>query len=399
MTPGAGRREFSESGYNYRLYLPYLMHVSVLQAVIAVSRVATSYRTIELDLPVFWLGAISGSFAVLPMVLAVPLGRWLDRGRDAEAVWVGSFFILLACIGLWLTSGSQWTLIMSTALLGVGHLCIMAGHQTLALRCAEPRHRDAVFGSYMVLVAIGQGAGPLLVGWYGQGLKIAPSEPLFRLCVYASAFAFVTAFSMYRAPPAPPKSQAKPRVPIRDLLAIQGFTAMMLASVMTVTSLDLLIVYLPLLGTERNIEAGVIGILLTIRSVTTMVARMFFLPMVRLLGRVPLMVVCLVAGGVAFILMGLPVPVWLLGVATVLLGFGMGVAATLALSSVVELAPAEAQGSAVTLRITGNRVGQVTLPMLGGLIAAAAGAAGIMAIIGAALCLTGAAVAMSRRRA
>ena len=399
MTAAGARSEFSASGYNWRLYLPYLVHVCIAQAIIAIARVATTYRAIELDLPVIWIGAISGCFALLPMVLAVRLGRWLDKGRDSETVWAGSGLMLVSTFGLWQFSHSPWFLALFTATLGVGHLCIMAGHQTLAMRCSEPRNRESVFGMYMVLIAIGQGMGPLLIGWIGQGLRIAPSDPLFRISVYAAVVMCSIAFLLYRAPPKPAQSKEKPRVPIATLLRIRGFTAFLLASVMTVTSLDLLIVYLPLLGTERGIDAGTIGVLMTIRSVTTMLSRMLFARLVGIFGRTPLVISCLLAGGFAFVLMAAPVPVWAIGVSSILIGYGMGLAATLSLSGVVDLAPPEAQGTAVTLRITGNRIGQVALPLLGGFIAAAAGAAGVMAIIGGALGLSGFAVWASQRRA
>ena len=61
-------------------------------------------------------------------------------------------------------------------------------------------------------------------------------------------------------------------------------------------------------------------------------------------------------------------------------------------------APPQAQGTAVTLRITGNRIGQMTLPMLGGLAASASGAAGIMVCIGLAIMATGWAVFASQRQ-
>ena len=51
----------------------------------------------------------------------------------------------------------------------------------------------------------------------------------------------------------------------------------------------------------------------------------------------------------------------------VVLGFAMGIASTLTLSGVVYLAPAEAYGTALTLRMTGNRVGQIVFPALAGL--------------------------------
>jgi MFS family permease len=105
-----------------------------------------------------------------------------------------------------------------------------------------------------------------------------------------------------------------------------------------------------------------------------------------------LMIICLMISAVAFCLLVVPGPVWLVGLSTILIGLGLGIAATLSLSSVVELAPKEARGTAVTLRITGNRVGQVTLPMLGGALAAALGAGGILATIGLAIGMSGFAV-------
>jgi len=43
--------------------------------------------------------------------------------------------------------------------------------------------------------------------------------------------------------------------------------AIIMASVVTVTSLDLLVIYLPLIGAERHVDASDIGMLLAIRSV------------------------------------------------------------------------------------------------------------------------------------
>ena len=60
----------------------------------------------------------------------------------------------------------------------------------------------------------------------------------------------------------------------------------------------------------------------------------------------------------------------------IVLGFAMGIASTLTISGVVHIAPAEAYGTALTLRMTGNRIGQVMFPALSGLLAAATGVAG-----------------------
>jgi hypothetical protein len=46
----------------------------------------------------------------------------------------------------------------------------------------------------------------------------------------------------------------------------------------------------------------------------------------------------------------------------------------------------------MSMRISGNRIGQVVLPLLAGVVAAAAGAAGVLVLIGLGLAASGAAV-------
>ncbi len=388
----------STSGYYNRLYYPFLIHVVILQAVIALARVATTYRSVELDLPVFWLGIITGSFALLPVFLAVPLGRWLDRGLDAQIIWLGTTAILTGCVALLLLAHSVLPILLATIFIGVGHLCIMAGHQTFAMRCGPPQLRDHIFGTYMVAIAIGQGMGPLFVWWIASGQAVAPSEPLFKLSIASSALALLLCVLLPPAKSGSARTQTGQRVPVKNLLVIHGFLPTMFASVMTVTSLDLLVVYLPLLGLERNIDAGLIGSLLALRSLASMVSRIFFASLLAILGRMPLMITSLLISAFAFCLLLAPGPVWLVGLSTILIGLGLGIAATLSLSSVVELAPIEARGTAVTLRITGNRIGQVTLPVVGGGLAAALGAGGILATIGVAIGMSGLAVWVSYMR-
>src|SRR5258708_27641319 len=65
---------------------------------------------------------------------------------------------------------------------------------------------------------------------------------------------------------------------------------------------------------------------------------------------------------------------------------------TTTMSGIVDLAPPAARGTALSLRITGNRVGQVLVPFLASLIAVAAGTAGILLVIAFTLAASGTAV-------
>ena len=108
---------------------------------------------------------ISATFAILPIFLAVWVGRFMDRGNDAQACWIGAALMVVACAGFRYGAGSVTTLLPLMALLGISHLFMMASQQMLCIRCAGPRARDAVFGNYLVASAIGQGLGPYIIAW------------------------------------------------------------------------------------------------------------------------------------------------------------------------------------------------------------------------------------------
>src|SRR5262245_65968381 len=83
----------------YRFVIPLLLTALCEQIVTSLMRITTSYRAVELDLSVVWLGIITAFFAVLPMATAVKIGRFIDRGNDARTAWIGGVVLVVACVG------------------------------------------------------------------------------------------------------------------------------------------------------------------------------------------------------------------------------------------------------------------------------------------------------------
>jgi predicted MFS family arabinose efflux permease len=385
------------SDVDYRLLVPLLANSAVIQAVYAIERVTTSYRAIALDLPVVWIGVISATFAILPIFLAVWVGRYLDRGNDAQACWIGAVLMVAACAGFRFLAGSITTLLLFMALLGISHLFMMASQQMLCIRCSGPRGRDAAFGNYVVSSAIGQGLGPYVVAWIGGTATLPPTRPLFAIALFISVISLVTAAAIRPAPKhmmPPPNREV---VPVRTLLRQRGLMAVLVASVITITSQDLLTIYLPLLGAEQNIDVRSIGGLLTVRSIASLVSRLGYTRILRLIPRQPLTLITMTGAALGFTCFALPIPLSAMYAAMTFLGLALGIATTLSLTNVVDLASAAAMGTVMSLRITGNRLGQVAVPFIASLIAAATGVAGIFAIIAASLAASGASVHFSRQ--
>lgn len=371
---------------------PFLLHAMLIQFILSLTRVTTSYRVIELDLPLVWYGLISSGYALLPIFLAVPLGRYIDRGNDARAIWIGSGLLVAAGLGFCFVATSAVPILLLTVLSGIGHLFLMAGHQIYSVRCAGPIGREAVFGNYMVALAMGQMCGSLTISWMAQGQVVPPTSMLFVLALLIAAAAFALSFAIRPEVISLTDFAPPPVSGVAEILRVPGLAVVLLASVVTVSAIDLLIAYLPLLAVERNITAGQVGILLTIRAMATIAARIFHSRALRLLGRASATLVSMLAGAVGFWILAAPVPVELMYAGMVMLGMGMGLAVTLCLSNVVDVAPVHARGMAMTLRLTGNRIGQFIVPFGAGVVASSTGAGGILFIIGLSVAASGLAV-------
>src|SRR5437660_10011448 len=233
-----------ESDIDYRLLIPFLAHVMLIQTLILVVRTTTSYLGSELGLAGLWLGIIAAGFAIIPVLTALQVGRWIDRGNDARATWLGSALVFTACSGFWAWPRSAMHLLGFSVLLGFGHMFCTAGHQMLAARSGGKRSRETALGYYMVAASIGQGLGPFVVGWLGGAAALPPTGLLFAISLAISAASVIVAVLIRPAAAKTARHDPGDFIPIGRLLALRGFAAVMVPSVARVTALDLLVIYL-----------------------------------------------------------------------------------------------------------------------------------------------------------
>jgi predicted MFS family arabinose efflux permease len=323
------------SEVDYRLLVPVLINSTLIHTVVAILRVTTSYRAVELDLSIIWLGVISATFAIFPIFLAVWVGRFIDRGNDAVTAWTGSGLIAVAAAGF-AVFPSAAALLAFTAVLGTGHLFMMAAQQMLCLRSGGPRAMDKVFGNYMVAAAIGQGLGPFIVGWAGGAATLPPTHRLFTIALIVAVVTFAIALTIRPARALPHHTEGGALVPVTALLRQPGVSAVIVAGVFIVTAQDLVVIYLPILGAERSIDVNVIGALLTVRAGLSMVSRVMYARMVVACGRDPLMVACTFVAALAFAVLALPIPLAAMYLAMAVMGFTLGIATTLSVTTVVD---------------------------------------------------------------
>jgi len=363
-------------------------HAVLVQAVTFVLRPTATYRAVELDVPTHWLGALAASFAIVPLVLAVPSGHAADRFGERRVMVVGSLLVLHSSAAFVLLADSVGGIVLASVVLGLGHLCSVVGQQAMVAN-GTPRERyDTAFGHYTFATSVGQAVGPGLIVLFGGEATIPRTSDIF---VWATGLTVVLVVLSLLLPRTRGHAGTVDGAggSVRDLLRKPGLVRALTVSCVVLAAVDITLVYLPALGAERGIAAGTVGLLLTLRATASMTSRLFLGRLVAWMGRRRLLLGSLALSATSLALTPVPMPLWLLGVVVVLVGLGLGAGQPLTMSWLAETTPPGMRGRAMSLRLTGNRLGQVLVPSAAGVLAVGAGASGVLVLTAAGLASVG----------
>nr|WP_269329731.1 MFS transporter [Kineosporia babensis] len=349
----------------------------------------------EIDTPAAWLGVLSACFAIAPLILALPSGAVVDRIGEGNTAMIGGVLITASAVVLALTGNSVIALAVGTCLLGVGHLGSVVAQQTLVANSTSQASKlDSAFGYYTFAASLGQAIGPAALVLFSRGGAVPETQQIFITCSVAGLALLLLAALLRRSEAGAHPADDETATGLGSLLRLPGLAQALLTSSVVLAAVDITLVYLPALGTQRDINASFIGILLTIRGLSSMTTRLFLGRLTGLFGRRNVLVGGTLAAAGALLAMALPVPLWLAGMLMALAGLGLGVGQPITMSWLAASAPPGARGRAMSLRLVGNRAGQVVIPSAAGALAAGAGASGVLGITGAGLLL----IAVSARR-
>lgn len=378
MGPGGNR------GWLLRLVIAF----SFAQGAVSMARPAVSYRALALGADERAIGVIAGVYALLPLFAAVPLGRRTDHGRCAPLLPVGVVLISGGCAlsGL---ANSLWAMAIWSGVMGLGHLCFVIGAQSLVARQSAPHEQDRNFGHFTIGASLGQLVGPIAAGALIGGSDMAGTSALALLVAGAGgAVALTSLWRIESRTTSKSRTERADRVPVQRILRARGVPAGIFVSLAVLSATDILTAYLPVVGEHRGIAPSVIGLLLSLRAAATIACRLVLTPLLRLLGRSLLLTVTCLLAAVLCAGIALPVPVWALALMLAALGFCLGVGQPLSMTTVVQAAPDGARSTALALRLTGNRLGQVAAPATAGLVAGIAGVAAPFVMLGGLLFLS-----------
>lgn len=417
-----------------RRWLYLLIAAAILtQGGLNLIRPVTTYKLVALGADSFLVGAVTAFYALVPLATAVWLGRMSDRIPNLRPM-VALGAVVLAAGTAALALGSSFVVIaIGSAVLGLGHLLFTIAGQAEIARRSTPAEMDRGFGWFTAAFSVGQMIGPLIAGailgselvstsarlhdvnvalWVGFAMTLA-AAPLFvsrrdsktrhRLKTQESTTTQLgsrdsltsgdtgesnetrDAASAQAPDNANAAPQAAPEKPtILRILRTRGVMSHMFASLALLGMLDILTAFLPLLGEEAGISPAAVGLLLALRGSASIVSRVLLPWLSAHFSRSTLLLWSLYGAGFS-----LAIPPLLLaafppaqgGELTLLLsglfmltgGIFLGMGQPLTMTEISTSVPASWRGSALAVRLMGNRLGQVALPLLAGVFAAPLG--------------------------
>lgn len=371
-----------------------------LRRVLAISTLSTmsmnalrpmiAYRALALGAGPFEVGLIAASFSLLSVVVALPIGRLVDR-FGAGRFEVGAMLLLLGASLAAVVVDSLIGLAAVATVLGLGQTVNLVAQQTTVANWGGRAGRDERYGMYTQAASIGQLIGPAIAGGLAGGavfsaLGVHPEfsnqqAPVFLMAALCTGLAGIVAIPLARhrepdrASSTDTDSGAAFGPTARRVLTRPGMLRAMLLSIVVVTSIDVLVAYLPVYGEEHGIAVGLIGLLLSVRAAAGLLSRSLMGRLLRALGRQRLLAGGLSLAGAGMLLLAIAPHPLLLVAAMAMFGLGAGLGQPITIAWVADQSPRSERATAIGIRLMGNRLALLTMPLLMGFIAGSAGIA------------------------
>lgn len=375
--------------------------IFLLQVAVTLARPVSTYRMLALGADGTTLGLTAACFAVPPILLAVGFGRWTERHHPAVLLGVGLAISAVAAFGL-MAAEAIPALAIATTALGIGHMSATIGGQSIMAQAQSTLARISRFGTLTTASALGQIIGPVLGGVI-IGHSDEPSLGSTSSALLVAAWVFVGALPVAvlamrtRIQKSTVRTGRAERV--WRLLRRPGMPAALMTSFSAKSGIDLLLVYVPLLGAAVGLTSSQVGILLGISSSGALLARAATPIFVRRIPTLNLTVVATVVAATCLLVVGLSHHLTPMMIAMSVLGFALGLSQTTTMDWVVNLVDDTSRGSALGLRVATNRVGQACVLFAAGAASQVWGVETAFALLAAVMFATAGAGIVSARRA
>ena len=350
-----------------------LINVALAQASIYVMRPMITYRALENGASGYQIGLIASIYALVPLLIAVQMGRWVGRIGEVPLLLAGCVsFIALGISFAFLNNIAA--IAAATALAGIAHLSNVAASQAMVASRSPHELQDQNFGYFSFSTSMGHTFGPMLGGIIAGSSGVLPRSSTSAF-VFASILALlaIVPFFLFKGLSdlrSQEERDAAGLIKARDVIKRPGIKPAIWTSLAVASTNDVLVVILPLVGTELGINPVVIGAILSLRSAAAMISRFSLGRLTKRFGSATVMNFSIIVSALFLFASAYANTALTLGVVMAVVGFLLGIGQPLTMSIVSKKTPIEERAMAISIRLFGNRLGQFLVPIGAGALTA-----------------------------
>jgi len=351
------------------IYLITLLNV-INSIALRGSRVLMSLFAIYLGAGAFEIGILIAASLAFQLFLGIPAGRVIDRYGFRLPILFGSLGSCLAMVVPWIYPDLAG-LYASRALTGLSFIFFSVAMQNLAASLGGPEMRARNLATYSLGGSISGMIAPILVGFAIDHFGHAESY-LILACL--AILPMLALFTFPQIVPATRGRKPKPgQANLLELMRIAPLRRTLLAGAIVFSGSDILSFYVPIYGASIGLSASTIGVILGAYAAAQFVVRAVMPVLVRRWGEERLLTLSLFAAGIAYPLFPFFENPWALTLIAFALGLGLGCGQPLSMMLTYNRSPDGRTGEVLGLRVTINKVVQIGVPLLFGLVGSAFG--------------------------
>jgi len=334
------------------------------------SRVTVTLYAIHQGASTLTVGVLVAMYALLPALLSVSVGRWIDRAGMEKPLMLGSAAVGIGTMLPFLFPGLA-VLYATSVIVGVAFMLINVAAYHAVGEMSAPEDRAVNFSYVALGFSTSAFIAPILSG---VGIDNFGHRATFLLLASFTILP-VLALSLKLVPlPVPaPRPHGDAAGDVFDLLRDTQLRRLFITMAILTVAWDVYGFAIPVHGVRIGLSASQIGIVMGTFAAATFTVRLatpFFVTRVHPWS---LLVASLMIAGVSFFALAFANSVGMMMALMFLLGLGLGAPQPMILTLLHESAPAGRAGEALGLRTTLINGSQTVMPLIFGAVGAALG--------------------------
>jgi len=353
-----------------------------LHSCMAGVRMAAPLQALKQGQAEWTVGLLMALFAAAPVLLSLPAGRLADRRGYHVPMRLG---VALSLAGGTIAALSSHYLAMCLAaiLTGAGaNFGLITIQRTAGRMATDATERIRVFSWLGLAPALSNVIGPVTAGALIDlmGFRVA-----FAVLMLMPLAAMVSARYVPAEADVPRPAAATQHQSSWDLLRSPALRRLLLVNWLLSASWDVHSFVVPILGHERGMSAGAIGLVLGLFAVSVAGVRLLIPVLAHRLSESQVLTGAMLWVAVIFGIYPFVHSAWLMACCASLLGLALGAVQPMVMSTLHHITPHERHGEAIAFRSMALNGSSTVMPLLFGVFGAALGAASLFWMMGLAV--------------